>query len=358
MSKVPELSIFFFDADATAESEDPSVGKYDLLLESAQFADENGFTAVWTPERHFQKFGGLYGNASVTSAAVAVLTRRIGIRAGSVVLPLQQHALRVAEEWSMIDHLSKGRVGIAVASGFHVNDFVLAPGNFERRREDLADKIEQIQRLWRGETLRLPNGAGVEIEVGIRPLPIQKQLPMWITANSDASFVRAGELGFSVLTASFSAKYDIAPFLARIALYRETIQKHHGTRGHVTMMAHSYVGADQKMVDEIARPAMTRYIGANLELQKEQDLGKQQDRGYVDMDKRREAKLVGLQVNTNIDGPLSFIGTPERCASQARFIRDNGVDEIACLIDFGIDKANVLASLRRMAALLAEGTKA
>jgi len=46
------------------------------------------FTAVWTPERHFHAFGGLFPNPSVTSAAVAAVTTRIQIRAGSVVLPL------------------------------------------------------------------------------------------------------------------------------------------------------------------------------------------------------------------------------------------------------------------------------
>jgi len=87
-----------------------------MLLESAKFAVDNGFAAVWTPERHFQRFGGLYGSPSVTAAALSVVTKRIAIRAGSVVLPLQ-NPLRVAEEWAMIDNLSNGRVAIAAASG-------------------------------------------------------------------------------------------------------------------------------------------------------------------------------------------------------------------------------------------------
>ena len=36
--------------------------RYRLLLEGAKFADEHGFAAVWTPERHFHAFGGLYPN--------------------------------------------------------------------------------------------------------------------------------------------------------------------------------------------------------------------------------------------------------------------------------------------------------
>src|SRR5438093_2129406 len=162
MSKIPELSLFFFSADST-ERQDK---KYEMLLETAKFADAHGFSAVWTPERHFQRFGGLYGSPSVTSAALSVLTKRILIRAGSVVLPLQ-NPLRVAEEWAMIDNLSDGRVGVSLASGWHVNDFVLSPNTYSNRHDDLYDKIGIVQKLWRGEKISLLNGAGSPIDVGI-----------------------------------------------------------------------------------------------------------------------------------------------------------------------------------------------
>src|SRR5690606_38651302 len=91
--------------------------KYKLLLEGAQFADQHGFCAVWTPERHFHAFGGPYPNPSVTGAAVAAVTHNISVRAGSYVVPLH-HPARIAEEWAVIDNLTNGRAGIAIASGW------------------------------------------------------------------------------------------------------------------------------------------------------------------------------------------------------------------------------------------------
>jgi natural product biosynthesis luciferase-like monooxygenase protein len=98
------------------------------LLEGARFADQNGFVAVYTPERHFHAFGGPYPNPSVSGAAVAAVTKNISVRAGSCVLPLH-HPARVAEEWAMIDNLTAGRVGLAIASGWQPDDFVLRPEN-------------------------------------------------------------------------------------------------------------------------------------------------------------------------------------------------------------------------------------
>jgi methionyl-tRNA formyltransferase len=72
-----DFSLFYFASDEGEGVAD----KYHLLLEGAKFADTHGFDAVWTPERHFHAFGGLYPNPSVASAAIAAITQNIKIRA-------------------------------------------------------------------------------------------------------------------------------------------------------------------------------------------------------------------------------------------------------------------------------------
>lgn len=344
----PELSLFFFSADC-AEREDD---RYRLLFDAARFGDEHGFTAVWTPERHFQRFGGLYGSPTVTGAALAVLTRRIGIRAGSVVLPLQ-NVLRVAEEWAMIDNFSNGRVAIAAASGWHVNDFVLSPDTYQNRYGDMFEKLELIQRLWRGETIALPNGAGVATEVGILPAPIQKELPVWLTGQSDDTFLEAGRRGFNVLTANFALRHDLAEFERKVKIYREAIAEHHGRRGHVTLMAHTFVGEDQEEIRAIARPALASYLKVNLNMQKDNSSGKKEERGFSQLNEREGEILIRTQVNNDLQSPLSFVGTLEHCREQAERLKESGVDEMACLIDFGVGYEDVMASLRRLATLVA-----
>src|SRR5258708_11832568 len=90
--------MFFAASEATLERD-----KYRLVLEAAKFSDQNGFSSIWLPERHFATLGGLYPNPAVLHAALAVVTERIHLRAGSVVLPLHS-PLRVAEEWSLVDN--------------------------------------------------------------------------------------------------------------------------------------------------------------------------------------------------------------------------------------------------------------
>ena len=181
------MSLFYF-----AAGEDTAHDGYRLLLESARWADTHGFEAVWTPERHFHAFGGAYPNPAVVGAAVAAVTENVRIRAGSVVAPLHSPA-RIAEEWSVVDNLSGGRVDLSFAAGWQPNDFVLNPGAYATAREQLPSMIENVRRLWRGDSVEMPGHDGAPVAVRTLPRPVQPELPVWLTsAGSTSTFERGG----------------------------------------------------------------------------------------------------------------------------------------------------------------------
>ena len=64
--------------------------------------------------------------------------------------------------------------------------------------------------------------------------------------------------------------------------------------------------------------------------------------------------MIRRQVHNDLRSPLSFIGTLDHCSQQAEWLRENGVDEIACLIDFGIGMEDVMGSLRRLSMLIVD----
>src|SRR5262249_36529131 len=156
-------------------TEEGARDRYRLVLESARYADRHGFSSVWVPERHYTAFGGLYPNPSILQAALARETRRLRLMAGSVVGPLH-HPLRLAEDWSVIDNLSDGRVGLSLASGWNPDDFAIAPERYEGRHEQVFRTLEELRRLWRGEVVEAKSGSGKPIRVRIYPTPIQREL--------------------------------------------------------------------------------------------------------------------------------------------------------------------------------------
>ncbi|MFC0527597.1 MupA/Atu3671 family FMN-dependent luciferase-like monooxygenase [Phytohabitans kaempferiae] len=338
-----DFSLFFF-ADSGAAGGDG----YQLLLESARFADANGLTAVWTPERHFHTFGGLYPNPAVTGAAVAAVTERVGIRAGSVVAPLH-HPARVAEEWSVVDNLSGGRVGVSFASGWHAVDFLLRPENYADRKSAMVDVVETVRRLWRGEEVEFSDGAGEKQSVRVYPAPVQPELPIWITsAGSPETFRAAGRLGAGLLTHLLGQ--DREAVTRNIAVYREELARTHGenARGHVALMLHTMLGADRDQVRELVREPFCDYLRSSADLVVKAassllpagfDLSRLPDR-----DKEFLIRHAFERYFTS----SGLFGTVEDGVETVRELRAIGVDEIACLIDFGVPHDQVLDSLRHI----------
>jgi natural product biosynthesis luciferase-like monooxygenase protein len=340
-NKPVNFSLFYFASSDALNKED----RYRLLIDGARFADRNGFEAVWTPERHFHAFGGLFPNPSVMSAALAAMTEKVKIRAGSVVLPLH-NPIRIAEEWSLVDNLSGGRAGVAFASGWHSDDFVFSPENYNERKEITFEGIKIIQQLWRGEPIKTRGGGGNEIEVKIFPTPIQPELPVWITAagNSD-TFIKAGSLGANVLTHLLGQSID--DVAEKIRLYRQALAEHgrDPQSGRVTLMIHAFLDRDSGLVREKVRIPFTNYLRSSIGLISNL---------IVSLGLPLDLKAMSA---ADIDALLSFaferyfetgalFGSPQTCLPMVEHLKEIGVDEIACLIDFGVEIESVLASLQ------------
>lgn len=325
-----KFSLMFF-----ASSEEALSGnKYRLVMESARFADLNGFHSVWLPERHFTDFGSLYPNPAVLHAALAVSTRQVRLMAGSVVVPLH-HPIRIAEEWSVVDNLSNGRVGISFAPGWNSGDFALAPDKYGNRVDEMLSGIRTVQRLWRGESIDAVNGNGESIQIKTYPTPKQRELPTWLTAaGNPKTFAKAGEIGANLLTHLLDQ--DEEQLAAKIAVYREAREKNglDPATGIVTVMLHTFVGNDKDLVREQARAPFCSYISSNIGLLN----GLAQSRGHqVDV-----RSMPAQELDTFVQflyerfaESRGLIGTPESCLGLVQRLQAIGVNEIACLLDFG-----------------------
>jgi natural product biosynthesis luciferase-like monooxygenase protein len=340
-----QLSLSYF-----ADDEDTVTGpKYRLLREGVRLAERRGLAAVWTPERHFHSFGGLYPSPGVIGGALAATTDRIGIRAGSVVLPLHD-PVRVAEDWAVIDNLSGGRVGVSFASGWHPDDFVLAPDQFAQRRELLREGIEAVRALWRGEPVRRRNGVGAETEVRIRPRPVQAELPFWLTAaGSPHTFQLAGELGAGVLTNLMAQ--SPADLAGKIRIYRDAWRgAGHDGHGHVTLMLHAFLAGDEDSAYATARDPLLRYFRSSVDIARgfaaaqglavrPEDLSEEDIQALLEHGLERYLRDGGL------------FGTPDSCAPVLERVRELGVDEVAALVDYGTPHEETLQSIRLLGEL-------
>ena len=350
-----DFSLYYWGND-----DGPGPKKYQLLLDGARFADQHGFVAVWTPERHFHAFGGPYPNPSVTGAAVAAVTSNIAVRAGSVVAPLH-HPARIAEEWAVIDNLTAGRAGLAFASGWHPDDFVLRPENAPpKNKAAMFQAIRDVRALWRGEGVDFPKADGTSFTVKTQPRPVSRELPVWVTtAGNPETWAEAGRAGANVLTHLLGQ--SIAEVAEKIKLYHAALREagHDPAGFTITLMLHSYIAATREEARRVAEAPMKSYLASAAALVKQYawafpafkkpaGAANPMDIDLAALSDEENAAILDFAFQRYFDESGLF-GTVEDALDRVEELKAIGVGEVACLVDYGIAPEVVLEGLKPLA---------
>ncbi|MCX5206662.1 amino acid adenylation domain-containing protein [Streptomyces sp. NBC_00237] len=343
-----DFGVYFF-GDYPQDETAPRHGKYDQILETARFADRHGFHSLWIPERHFHSFGGLFPNPAVLASALARETDRVRINAGSVVLPLHD-PIRVAEEWSMVDNLSGGRIGIGCASGWHADDFAFFPDRFGSHKELMYEQVEQIRTLWRGEAVRRTTGDG-EKDLRLFPRPVQDTPPMYTAVvGNPASYELAARHGLGIVTNLMTQ--SVEQLQENIALYRRTRALHglDPDAGRVAVLLHTFLAEDHVEARATARDPLSRYMRASLSLfgNVANSLGHRVDLSAMTDD---DLDVVFGRAYDRYCDQRALIGSPESVRPVVDAVRAAGADEVVALVDFGVEPDAMRSGLVHLDAL-------
>jgi natural product biosynthesis luciferase-like monooxygenase protein len=341
-----KLSLMFFSGALHPSAAD----QYETVLHLAEFADREGFAGLWLPERHFSTFGAPFPNPTLLLAAVAARTQRLTLRSGSLVAALHD-PLRMAEDLAVLDNLSHGRLEVGFASGWSPTDFAFFPERYERRHAVLFELIDQVQALWQGGLHEARSGTGEDIRVRALPRPVQPELTVWIAAaQSLETFRSAGRRGEGVLTHVLDG--NLEKLETNIAAYRDELEAagHDPATSRIALMLHTYVGRDRDEVIDVVRDPYCDYLKSIAPLAR--GLATARKRG-VNLD-RLNARYVDEFARAHFQRALdgrSLIGTVEDARMTVETARKLGVDEVVCLVDFGLRGEQVREQLPYLAEL-------
>lgn len=113
------------------------------------WADEIGFNAISLGEHHATEDGYLPSPLPMC-AAIAARTQQANISPNVLLAPLYQ-PVKLAEDLSVIQLMSNGRLQIVVGAGYRPYEFQM----FSTRREDRKDRyleaFDVLRKAWSGE---------------------------------------------------------------------------------------------------------------------------------------------------------------------------------------------------------------
>jgi natural product biosynthesis luciferase-like monooxygenase protein len=333
---------FLFFSDVRKDISDAQ--KYEFMRDVTLFADREGFSAIYLPERHFYEFGSIYANSAIVASYLIPQTRRIRFRTAGVSLPLH-HPAEVVEWWAMNDILSGGRVDLGFGSGWNKADFILSPETYDQRVKICADRIPIVQKLWRGETISFPGPNGELYPVTVYPRPVQKELNVWLlVAKSDEGFIQAGRNGYNIFT--MLSGIDLDTMGKKIALYRKARAEagYDPAAGIVSLMLHTMVNKDLKAVEQAVEAPFKEYIQSSLSAHIKATFGPASARHDVEIGADEQKKILDYAYYRYFKTGAIF-GTVEDGRRVVDKAIEIGVNDIACLVDFGVDYRMVKDSL-------------
>ncbi len=135
---------------------------------------------------------------------------------------------------------------------------------------------------------------------------------------------------------------SIEQLTEKIAVYRSAWREHEhspGT-GHVTLMLHTFVGSSVDEVREKVRGPFSNYLRSSVDLW----LARRPGQDITEFTEEELADLVSYAFDRYFETSGLF-GTPDTCLRMIDRLEAIGVDEVGCLIDFGVDFDSVISGL-------------
>ncbi len=125
---------------------------------------------------------------------LAGLTKKIDFVTGIIILPQRQTVL-VAKQAAALDVLSGGRLRFGIGIGWNPVEYEALGENFKNRGSRSEEQIEVLRKLWTQELVTFSGQWHKITDAGIKPLPVQRPIPIWFGGTDERALRRLAKLG-------------------------------------------------------------------------------------------------------------------------------------------------------------------
>ncbi len=233
----------------------PSYRAYTRHLDDAALADELGLDYHFIAERHFMA---LYRTPSPTAwlGAMSQRTRRIRIGALAFTVPLH-NPVRLAEDISMLDHLSGGRMEAGVGLGHRPEELSSLGIDPAIRHPMMIESLTLMRKAWLGQTFDFPGQAFKYTNIRVEA-PVQvPHPPLWYAGNDPRAAAWCARNVVS-LAIGFQADDRLANPAGAFHEQKAESKRDADRRPYLGLMRHLYVAetdedARNEMIEDLQR---------------------------------------------------------------------------------------------------------
>ena len=234
---------------------------WDEELRLARLAADLGFDVLWSVEHHFNDYSFCPDNLQLMSYLAAECPE-IGLGTAAVILPWHD-PLRVAEQVSILDHLSQGRLRLGIGRGLARREFEAFRGTMDESRERFDEASAMIMRALRTGAMEGDGPLYRQPRTEIRPRPSRSfDGRLYAVASSDDSVVSAARLNARMVM------FADRPWPLRmpaIQKHRELVREMHQQEAGPPLLADFCVcTATLDGAEAMARQYMGKFVESNF----------------------------------------------------------------------------------------------
>ena len=234
---------------------------WDEELRLARLAADLGFDVLWSVEHHFNDYSFCPDNLQLMTYLAAVCPN-VGLGTAAVILPWHD-PLRVAEQASVLDYLSKGRLRLGMGRGLARREFAAFRGTMDESRERFDEAARMILDTLRTGFMEGNGKFYKQPRIEIRPRPARGfDGRVYAVASSDDSVVSAAKLNARMV---MFADRPWPMRMPAINKHRDLVRQMHGMEAKPPLLADFCVctptmdGAEEK-----ARQYMGKFVESNF----------------------------------------------------------------------------------------------
>ena len=306
-------------------------------LQQMEWAEELGFDEVWLTEHHFIDYG-LAVDPATLAAAAASRTRRVRIGLAAAILPFH-YPLRLAEQLALIDIISNGRLDVGLGRGNRPAEFHGYNVPLSENRERFDETVEVMLRAWTEERVTHHGRFYTVPEARVIPKPLQRpHPPLYQVCVSRDGVENTALRGWPMLNSVLFGPID--QLLTNRDVYVDTLKKAGRGEGAIRGLLSRWGVSRQIYVADTDAQA--------LEETREYEMWYQESfRRFVNPERIEDAhpslqpgframaeRLSKVTWEGLVRETLAF-GSPETVARHIETMREMGVGQVLCWMNFG-----------------------
>jgi len=268
------------------------------LIEEIEVADQVGLDVFGVGEHHRPDY--TVSSPSVVLAAAASRTKHIRLTSAVNVLS-SDDPVRVFQQFSTLDLISKGRAEIMVGRGSFIESFPLFGYDLNDYDELFAEKLDLLLKLRESEFVTWSGKHRPSLDnLGVYPRPLQNPLPVWVAVGgTPGSATRTGALGLPMALGIIGGMPE--RFKPVVDLFRQSAAEAGHATPPLSINSHGFIADTSQDAADTAFPAF------KLVMDK---IGR--ERGWPPMSREQ------FEMSRSLRG-ADFVGSPQEVVEKILF---------------------------------------